>query len=36
MKLNTANWKALPRISNFIKEKFGEKFLREMTGRTYD
>ena len=36
MKLNTANWKALPRVSNFIKEKFGEKFLREMTGRTYD
>lgn len=34
MKLNTANWKALPRVSNFIKEKFGEKFLKEMTGRT--
>lgn len=36
MKLNTANWKALPRVSIFIKEKFGEKFLREITGRTYD
>lgn len=34
MKLNTANWKALPRVSNFIKEKFGEKFLKELTGRT--
>lgn len=34
MELNTANWKALPRVSNFIKEKFGEKFLKEMTGRT--
>lgn len=36
MKLNTANWKALPKVSNFIKEKFGEKFLREMIDRTYD
>lgn len=36
MKLNTANWKSLSRISNFIKEKFGEKFLREMVGGTYD